>query len=179
MGRLAIVSQTREVDLETLFGYELSSVPLSLFNPDMTMRKFCKSDLFKELERDLAVDELEETDETTLTVIDFMVLVRMICMETSKVIPLVICLMHYSKQSWACSNMARMSMLSVTAMTSKIPLKALKEFDGGKCECKTSQFSVKAHQYLNKEANSFLIQRTSKISAPLFLMIGQSRQDDF
>ena len=81
MGRLIVVSQTREVDLETLFGYELSSVPLSLFNPDGTMRKCCKSDL---LERDLAVDELEETDETTLTVIDFMVLVRMICTETSK-----------------------------------------------------------------------------------------------
>ena len=40
--------------------------------------------LLKELERDLAVDELEETDETTFTVIDFMVLVRIICMETSK-----------------------------------------------------------------------------------------------
>ena len=47
MGRLVIVSQTREVDLEMLFGYELSSVPLSLFNPDGTMRKCCKSDLFK------------------------------------------------------------------------------------------------------------------------------------
>ena len=48
------------------------------------MRKCCKSDLLKELERDLAVDELEETDETTLTVIDFMILVTMICTETSK-----------------------------------------------------------------------------------------------
>ena len=47
------------------------------------MRKCCKSDLLKELERDFAVDELEETDETTLTVIDFMVLVRMVCIETS------------------------------------------------------------------------------------------------
>ena len=84
MGRLVVVSQTREVDLETLFGYELSSVPLSLFNPDKTMRKCCKSNFLKELERDLAVDELEETDETTMTVIDFMVFVRMICTETSK-----------------------------------------------------------------------------------------------
>ena len=84
MGRLVVVSQTREVDFETLFGDEFSSVPLSLFNPDGTMRKCCKSDLLKELERDLAVDELEETDETTLTVIDFMVLVRMICTEASK-----------------------------------------------------------------------------------------------
>ena len=84
MGRLVAVSQTREVDLETLFDYELSSVPLSLFNPDGMMRKCCKSDLLKELEKDLAVDELEETNETTLTIIDFMVLVKMICMETSK-----------------------------------------------------------------------------------------------
>ena len=30
------------------------------------------------------MDELKETDETTLTVIDFMLLVRMICTETSK-----------------------------------------------------------------------------------------------
>ena len=64
MGRSIVVSQTREVDLETLFGYELSFVPLSLFNPDGTMRKCCKSDLLKELERDLAVDELEETDDS-------------------------------------------------------------------------------------------------------------------
>ena len=84
MGRLVAVSQTREVDLETLFGYELLSVLLSLFNPDGMMRKCCESDLLKELERDLTVDELEETDETTLTVIDFMVSVRMICTETSK-----------------------------------------------------------------------------------------------
>ena len=84
MGRLVVVSQTREVDLETLSGYELSSVFLSLFNPDGTIRKCCKGDLLKELERDLAVDELEETDETALTVIDFLVLERMICTETSK-----------------------------------------------------------------------------------------------
>ena len=84
MGRLVVVSQTRKVDLETLFGYELSSVTLTLFNPDGTMRECCTSDLLKELESDPAVDELEETDETTLTVIDFMVLVKMICTETSK-----------------------------------------------------------------------------------------------
>ena len=48
------------------------------------MRKCCKSDLLKELEKDLTVNELEEPDETTLTVIDVMVLVRMIYTETSK-----------------------------------------------------------------------------------------------
>ena len=45
MGRLVVVCQTREVDLETLFGYEILSVPLRLFNPNGTMRKCCKSDL--------------------------------------------------------------------------------------------------------------------------------------
>ena len=144
------------------------------------MRKCCKSDILKELERDLAVDELEETDETTLTVINFMVLVRMICTETSKYNTFGDLSDALLKSvTRVCSNMARMSMLSMIAMTSKIPFKALKEFDGGKCECKKSKFSVKAHHYLNKEANSFLIPRTSKISATLFLMIRQSRQDDF
>ena len=80
MDRLVVVSQIREVDLETLFGYELLSVPLSLFNPNGDDEEV----LLKESEWDLAVDELEETDETTLTVINFMVLVRMICKETSK-----------------------------------------------------------------------------------------------
>ena len=144
------------------------------------MRKCCKSDLLKELERDLAVDELEETDETTLTVIDFMVLVRMICTEAPK-----------------CNTSGDLSDALLKAVTGMFKYgsnvdvvcdrydikdsfkKALKEFDGDKCECKRSKFSVKANQYLNKEANSFLIQRTNKISATLFLMIGQSRQDDF
>ena len=31
MSQLVIVSQTRDIDLETLFAYELSAVPLSLF----------------------------------------------------------------------------------------------------------------------------------------------------
>ena len=125
------------------------------------------------------MDELEETDETTLTVINFMVLVRMICTESSKCNTSGDLSDALLKAGTGMFKSDSMSMLSVIAMTSKIPLKALKEFDGGKCECKRSKFSVKAHQYLNKEANSFLIQRTSKISATLFLMIGQSRQDDF
>ena len=78
MGRLVAVSQTREVDLETLFGYELLRIcSLESFYPQWNDEEV----LLKDLERDLAVDELEETDETTLTVIDFMVLVRMICTE--------------------------------------------------------------------------------------------------
>ena len=145
-----------------------------------TMRKCCKSDLLKEPERDLAVVELEETDETILTAIDFMVLEKLICIETSK-----------------CNTFGDLSDALLKAVTSmfkcgsnvdvvcdrydikKSHLKTLKEFDVRKCDCKRSKVLVKAHQYLNKEANFFLIQRTSKISATLFLMIGQSRQDDF
>ena len=84
MSRLVVVSQTRDIDLATLFAHELSAVPLSLFNPDGTMRKCCKSDLLKEIERDFAIENLEDNEKSTLTVIDFMVLVRMICTETSK-----------------------------------------------------------------------------------------------
>ena len=83
MSRLVIVSQTRDTDLETLFAYELSAVPLSLFNPDGTMKKCCKSDLLKEIEGDFTVENLEDNEKSTLTVIDCMVLVRMICTETS------------------------------------------------------------------------------------------------
>ena len=48
------------------------------------MRKCCRSDLLKEIEGDFAIENLEDNEKSTLTVIDFMVLVRMICTETSK-----------------------------------------------------------------------------------------------
>ena len=48
------------------------------------MRKCCKSDLLKEIERDFAIENQEGNEKSTLTVIDFMVVVRMICIETSK-----------------------------------------------------------------------------------------------
>ena len=178
MGRLVVVSQTREVDLKT-FGYELSSVPLSLFNPDGTMRKCCKSDLLKELERDLAVDELEETDETTLTVIDFMVLVRMICTETSK-----------------CNTIGDLSDALLKAVMGmfkygsnvdvvcdrydiKDSIKGSERVRRGQVRMQEVKIFSESTPIPKKEANSFLIQRTSKISATLFLMIGQSRQDNF
>ena len=66
MSRLVVVSQTRDVDLATLFAHELSAVPLSLFNPDGTMRKCCKSDLLKEIERDFAIENLEDNEKSTL-----------------------------------------------------------------------------------------------------------------
>ena len=84
MSRLVIVSQTRDIDLETLFAYKLFDVPLSLFNPDHTMRKCCKSDQLKEIEGDFAIENLQNSEKSTLPVIDFMVHVHMICTETSK-----------------------------------------------------------------------------------------------
>ena len=48
------------------------------------MRKCCKRNLLKETEGDFATENLEDNEKGTLTVIDFMVLVRIICTETSK-----------------------------------------------------------------------------------------------
>ena len=84
MSLLVIVSQTRDTNLETLFACVLSAVPLSVLNSDGKMRKCCKSDLLKEIERALAVENLEDNEKITLTLIAFMVLTRMICIETLK-----------------------------------------------------------------------------------------------
>ena len=37
MNRLVVVSMTRDFDLQNLFKFELSRVPLSLFNTDGTL----------------------------------------------------------------------------------------------------------------------------------------------
>ena len=50
-GRLLVISKDRDVDVEELFSYELSSVPLSLFNFDGSMVKCNKSKLLEELEK--------------------------------------------------------------------------------------------------------------------------------
>ena len=84
MIRLVIVSQTKDIDLEILFAYELSAVPLSLSDPDGTMRKCCKSDLLIEIEGNFAIENIEDNEKSTLTVIDVMMLIRMICTERSK-----------------------------------------------------------------------------------------------
>ena len=60
-----IVSETRDIDFETLFYYELSAVPLSPFNPDGTMKKCCKSYLLKETERYFATENLEDSEKST------------------------------------------------------------------------------------------------------------------
>ena len=71
-------------DLQNLFEFELSTVPSSLFNTDGTIRKCNKSELLREMEKDFAVGELADTEEESLTIIDFMVILRMICTDTSK-----------------------------------------------------------------------------------------------
>ena len=82
--KLIVVSQTRDFDLQKLLEFELSSVPLALFNPDGSMRKYTKSELLKEIESGLAVEEIDIVPGSSAVIIDFMVLVRMVCTDTSK-----------------------------------------------------------------------------------------------
>jgi hypothetical protein len=51
MGRLAVVASQRQLDLEAIFSYPLTPVPLCLFAGDGTMIKTEKSTLLKELEK--------------------------------------------------------------------------------------------------------------------------------
>ncbi len=51
MGRLAVIASQRGLDLEAIFAYPLTPVPLCLFAGDGTMNKTDKSALFKELEK--------------------------------------------------------------------------------------------------------------------------------
>ena len=82
MSRLVVVSFTRDFDLQNLFEFKLSTVPLSLFDTDGTLRKCNKSELLMEMEKDFAVEELADTEEESFTIIDFMVILRMICTDT-------------------------------------------------------------------------------------------------
>ena len=84
MNRLVVVSTTRDFDLQNLFEFELSTVPLSRFNyTDGTIRK-CnnKSQLLREMEKDFAVEELADIEEESLTIMDFIEVLRMICTDT-------------------------------------------------------------------------------------------------
>ena len=47
--KLIVVPQTCDFDLKKLFKYQLSNVPLALFNPDGSTRKCTKSELLKEV----------------------------------------------------------------------------------------------------------------------------------
>ena len=50
-GRLIVAATARDVDLKSVFTFELSSVPFSLFHSDATMRKTDKSSLLAALEK--------------------------------------------------------------------------------------------------------------------------------
>ena len=82
--KLIVVLQTRDFDLKKLFEYELSNVPLALFNPDGSMRKYTKSELLNEIEGSLSVEELDDIDDLSALIIDFMALLRMVCTDTTK-----------------------------------------------------------------------------------------------
>ena len=82
--KLIVVSQTRDFDLKKLFEYELSNVPLALFNPDGSMSKCTKSELLNEIEGSLSVEEPDDIDGLSALIIDFMVLLRMVCTDTTK-----------------------------------------------------------------------------------------------
>ena len=83
-GRLQVISKDRDVDVEELFTYELSSVPLSLFNFDGSMVKCNKSKLLEELEKGQETFEtLPDEVKPTTWIIDFMALIRMVLTESS------------------------------------------------------------------------------------------------
>ena len=84
LSRLVVVSTTRDFDLQNLLEFELSIVPLSLFNTDGTIRKCNKNQLFREMEKEFAVEELADIEEESFTIVDFMVILRMICTDNLK-----------------------------------------------------------------------------------------------
>ena len=62
MGRLAIIVMEKKFDLEYVFTYPLTPVPLSLFLPDGTMAKINKSSLFQELEKIIIPSQPDTVD---------------------------------------------------------------------------------------------------------------------
>ena len=82
-GRLLVISKDKDVDVEELFSYELSSVPLSLFNFDGSMVKCNKSKLLEELEKGQeTLETLPDEVKPTTWIIDFMALIRMVLTES-------------------------------------------------------------------------------------------------
>ena len=80
--RLIVIAQVRDINLPSVLEYELASVPLTLFHLDGKMRKTTKSDTISVIEKGIAcLTELPPLDGDTLTVIDFMMIIRMICTE--------------------------------------------------------------------------------------------------
>ena len=56
--RLMVIQKSRSVNLKDVLGYELSSVPLSLANPDGTLAKTTKVNLFHSLEALIPITSL-------------------------------------------------------------------------------------------------------------------------
>ena len=83
VSKLTIIAQSREVDIKTLLQYELTPVPLSLFNLDGSMPKTMKSVTMSWIEGQHAFKQLPDDEHPTLLVIDLMMLLRMICTDKS------------------------------------------------------------------------------------------------
>ena len=80
LAKLLIPAKDRDISLESCFEYELSSVPLSLFNIDGSMNKGVKSNLLHELEGKLPVTITSlPSCPNTMWVLDFMAVIQMIC----------------------------------------------------------------------------------------------------
>ena len=62
MGRLAIIGMEKNIDLEYIFTYPLTPVPLSLFSPDGTMTRTDKSSLLRELEKRIVPSQPDTID---------------------------------------------------------------------------------------------------------------------
>lgn len=74
--RLVIVAQTRKFDLQELFTYELTNVPLAIATTDGCMRKTDKSVLMKVLEDDTTpVDRFENTEKLCV-IFDLMAVIQ-------------------------------------------------------------------------------------------------------
>ena len=83
-GRLLVISKDRDVDVEELFSYELSSVLLSLFTFDGSMVKCNKSMLSEGLKKGQETFEtLPDEVKPTTWIIDFMALIKMVLTESS------------------------------------------------------------------------------------------------
>lgn len=89
-GRLLVVSKDRKIDLETLFEYELSTVPVAIANPDGSLFKSNKAQTLKDLETEASAslhhDDFMSTirgqKDQTAIFIDHMACVQRVCFRT-------------------------------------------------------------------------------------------------
>ena len=80
-GRLIIAAKSRDVDLKSVFAYELSAVPFSLVHSDGTLRKTNKSVLLAELEKEAEVHARLPTPAmplSTVYIVDCMATIQMV-----------------------------------------------------------------------------------------------------